>query len=70
MAKIEERTAANMEVVLEEVCRGLEHGGGHEIRKHIAEKLLQAARKGNVTLDGLRAVANRALVEVSGRKSA
>lgn len=70
MAKIEERITANMDVVLEEVCQGLEHGGNHEMRKHIAQKLLQAAKKGNVTLDGLRTVANRALVEVSGRKSA
>ena len=40
MATIEERTTANMEVVLEEVCRSLEHGGDHEIRKHIAQKLI------------------------------
>lgn len=70
MAKIEERTTANMDVVLEEVCRGFVHGGDHELRKHIAQKLMQAARKGNVTLDGLRTVANRALAEVFRRKSA
>jgi hypothetical protein len=70
MAKIDERTTANMEVVLEEVCRGFPHGGDHERRKHVAHKLMRSAKKGNVTLDGLRNVASRALSELSERKSA
>ena len=70
MAKIDERTAANLDVVLEEICRGLPHGGDHESRKHIAQKLLQSAKKGNVTLDGLRNVATHALSELSRRRSA
>jgi hypothetical protein len=70
MTKIDERTAANMDVVLEQVCRELPHGGDHERRKRIAQKLLQSARKGNVTLDGLRNVASRALSELSEQKSA
>jgi hypothetical protein len=70
MTKIDERTAANMDVVLEDVCRDLPHGGDHETRKHIARKLLQSAKKGNVTLDGLRSVARNALQELSRRKSA
>jgi hypothetical protein len=70
MAQIDERTTANMDVVLEEVCRGLPHGGDHQRRKHIAQKLLQSAKKGNITLDGLRNVASRALSELSERRSA
>jgi hypothetical protein len=70
MTKIDERTAANMDVVLEEVCNDLPHGGDHESRKHIAQRLMQSAKKGNVTLEGLRTVANRALSELSSRKSA
>jgi len=70
MAQIDERTTANMDVVLEEVCRGLPHGGDHQRRKHIAQKLLQSAKKGNITLEGLRSVASRALSELSERKSA
>jgi hypothetical protein len=70
MRKIDERTVANMEVVLEQVCRSLSHGGDHESRKHIAKRLMQSAKKGNVTLEGLRAVANRALSELSSPKSA
>ena len=70
MTRIEERTAANMDVVLEEVCRNLPHGGDHESRKHIAKKLMQSVKKGNVTLEGLRTVASRAFAELSERKSA
>ena len=70
MTRIDERTAANMDVVLEQVCRELPHGGDHERRKLIAQKLLRAAKKGNVTLDGLRDVANRALSELLAQQSA
>ncbi|SRR5258708_40105725 len=70
MTKIEERTTANMDVVLEEVCRSLPHGGDHESRKYVAKKLMQCAKKGNVTLEELRAVASRAFSELTRRKSA
>ncbi len=70
MTKIDQRTAANMDVVLEEACRDLPHGGNHETRKRVAQRLMQAAKKGIVTLDGLRIVAHRSLPELSNRKSA
>jgi hypothetical protein len=70
MTKIDERVAANMDVVLEEACRDLPHGGNHEIRKRVAKKLMQSAKKGNGTLEGLRPVASRALSESSPHKSA
>jgi hypothetical protein len=71
MTRADERTAANLDVVLEEVCRALPHGGGdHESRKHVAKKLMQSVKKGNVTLEGPRPVASRALAELSRRKSA
>lgn len=69
MAKIDERTAANMDVVLEEVFKGSPHGGDHERRKHVAQKLMQSAKKGNGTLEELRAVARSALQHLSSRKS-
>jgi hypothetical protein len=59
-----------MDVVLEEACRGLAHGGDHESRKYVARKLTQSVKKGNITLEGLRPVASRALSELSSRKSA
>jgi hypothetical protein len=70
MIHVDDRTAANLDVVLEEACRGLKHGGDHETRKKIAMKLIQAARKGNTTLGGLKAVADRVLTEIVHRKSA
>ena len=70
MTEIGERTTANLEVVLEEACRHLRNGGDHETRKHIAKKLLQAARRGTLTLDEFRGVAGHALADLSRRKSA
>jgi hypothetical protein len=56
--------------VLEEIFRGVPHGGDHESRKHVAEKLIQRAKKGNVTVDGLRAVARDAVQQLSTLRSA
>ena len=70
MTKIDERITTDMDAVLEEVFRVLPHGGDHETRKYIAKKLIQGAKKGNATLDGLRNVARIALEELSHRKSA
>jgi len=69
MAKLDDRTIANMKVALDRACASFPYGGDHETRKHIAQKLMQSAKKGNVTLVGLRTVANRALSELSRRKS-
>ena len=69
MTAIDERTAANMEVVLNEVCRGFRHGGDHEVRKHIASQIMKAAESGLTHLDGLRGVARKALQEVVERKT-
>lgn len=70
MTEMGERTTANLDVVLEQACRHFRNGGDHETRKHIAIKLMQASRKGSVTLEELRGVARQALAELSGRKSA
>jgi hypothetical protein len=70
MTGIDERTTANMDVALEEVFAGVPHGGDHESRKHVAKKLIQSAKRGNVTLDGLRAVARDASQHLLTRKSA
>jgi hypothetical protein len=70
MAKVDERATANMSVALDEVFGGVPHGGDHESRKHVAKKLIKSAKRGNVTLDGLRAVARDALQQLSTRRSA
>ncbi len=62
MGDIDQRTQINLDVVLEETCRVLPHGGDHETRKFIAESLIDAAQSGNITMDDLREVARRSLL--------
>jgi hypothetical protein len=45
MARLDERTSANLDVAPEEACRGLRHGADHALGKKMAEKLLRNARK-------------------------
>jgi hypothetical protein len=61
MKPIDDRTAANLEVVLEETCKALPHGGDHSLRRRVALKLLKAARGGNTTLASLTSVARSAM---------
>jgi hypothetical protein len=69
MTQLDDRTMANLDVVLEEVCRSLPHGGDHGLRKQIAQRPLDSALAGNRTLSGLTEVANAALAEAT-QKSA
>lgn len=69
MAKLDDRTMANLDVALEDACRRLPHGGDHPLRKKIAQKLLQSACKGNTTLGGLSVVAQTALIEATKRSA-
>jgi hypothetical protein len=70
MARLDDRTMANMEAALEKACSGFVHGGDHETRKFIAQKLRLSAMRGNTTLGGLNAVAHDALQNLSKQKSA
>ncbi|QOG16352.1 MULTISPECIES: hypothetical protein [Bradyrhizobium] len=69
MKKFDNRTKANLDVVLEEVCRGLPHGGDHELRRRIADRMLESAVAGNTTLAGLAEVAKAALAEATKRSA-
>jgi hypothetical protein len=69
MRRLDERTKARMDVALEDTCREFPHGGDHELRKSVAQKLLLSARKGNTTLDGLSLVARRALIEATKQQN-
>lgn len=69
MKHLDDRTAANLDVVLEDACRVLPHGGDHSFRKKIARKLLSAAQHGQTTLAGLSAVARTAVTEAMSRRS-
>ncbi|RXH38219.1 hypothetical protein [Bradyrhizobium zhanjiangense] len=71
MSKLDERTLAKMDLILEQVCKELSAcGGDHESRKYIALKMIEAEGKGNTTLGDLEVVARRALNELTQRKSA
>jgi hypothetical protein len=70
MMKVDGRTTFYLEVVLDEVFQCVPHGGDHESRKRVAKKLMQREKKGNVTLDELRAVGREALQHSLTRRSA
>ena len=65
--EFDERTQANMDVVLNKICGELPHGGDHESRKFIAEQLMQAARSGKKTLVDLTYVGRRPLIDLQNR---
>jgi len=69
MDEFDDRTRANMDVVLEEICREMKHGGDHQSRKFIAERLMASAREGHTTLADLNSAARRALLELANRKA-
>ena len=69
MDEFDDRTSANMDVVLEEICREMTHGGDHDSRRFIAERLMECAREGRTTLAELNSAARRALLELVNRKA-
>jgi hypothetical protein len=54
------RLSANMEVVLDGLCKELPHGGDHEYRKFIAERLKESVASGKTNLRDLYAAAHSA----------
>jgi hypothetical protein len=63
MSEFNAHTQSHMEMVLDEVCNRLPRGGDHETRKHIANRLVDAARSGKTCHDDLLPIALRALLE-------
>jgi len=68
MKHLDDRTAANLEVVLDQACHELPHGGDHLFRKKIARRILGAARQGETTLTSLTAIARQAANDALRRK--
>lgn len=62
--KIGDGFKARLEFVLEQVFENLSHGGDHEARAFVAQRLLGAAQAGIVKLDDLQRVARNALLDV------
>jgi hypothetical protein len=70
MTRFDDRTAANMDVVLDDICRVLPNNGGdHESRKFIALRLVRAARGGKRTLGALESVARQAMRKLMRSKT-
>jgi hypothetical protein len=58
-----DRVQMRMEKVLEETCRRLPHGGNHEVRSFIAERMLEAASGHQPAYGHLGIVARKALAD-------
>ena len=56
------RTLANMEVALDRVCAKTPGGDTHEVRKRVADAILQCARSGKKTLGALTEAGDRVRV--------
>ena len=67
MPELIEEIRANLEIVLRDVCVSPPGGGDHEVRKLIANRLLDAVGCGTFDLRDLRAVALRALMEAKNK---
>jgi hypothetical protein len=62
--RFDSRTLANMEVALDRACKFLPVGSErHEARRHIAAKILQCAKSGDLTLGGLTEAARAATTD-------
>lgn len=64
-----DRAKANLEVVLDEACRSLPHGGGHELKAFIAHRLADAVQTGLTTLGELGIVARKAISDYKASHS-
>jgi hypothetical protein len=63
------RTLANMEVALERACKTLSgRGEEHGARKEIADKILECATSGDITLSGLSRAGSSAASRLRARK--
>jgi hypothetical protein len=57
-------TLANMNVALDRVCERIFMGEQHDVRKRIAQGILQCARNGRTTLGALTEAGKKALARI------
>jgi hypothetical protein len=57
--RFDSRTIANMNVALERVCRRRADGADHKVRKLIAQRIIQCAKRGAKTLGALTKAGER-----------
>lgn len=69
--EFDRRTLANMEVALERACQALPKGSdNHDVRRHIASRILQRVTAGDRTLGGLTKAGRAAASELIPHKVA
>jgi hypothetical protein len=66
----EPRTLANMEVALDRACANIPGAEKHRTRRHIADRIIRCARKGNRSLVALSQAALIAAAELRKRRTA
>jgi hypothetical protein len=58
--RFDARTLANMQVALERVCRQRPNGEYHKVRRLVARRIMQCAKRGKRTLGALTKAGERA----------
>jgi molybdenum-dependent DNA-binding transcriptional regulator ModE len=61
MSEVSTGFKTRLEYVLDQICVETRHGGSHEMRRFVAEKLMAATEAGERSLDRLMEVARHAL---------
>jgi hypothetical protein len=59
------QTMAAMEIALEKACACWPNGGQHNLRKRVAQSIIQCAKTGSTSLDALIEAGERAIVQLS-----
>ena len=63
--RFDRRTMAAMEIALEKACACWPNGGQHNLRKRVAQSIIQCAKTGSTSLDAL--AGERAIVQLPQR---
>ena len=63
--RFDRRTMAAMEIALEKACACWPNGGQHDLRKRVAQSIIQCAKTGSTSLDALIEAGERAIVQLS-----
>ena len=62
--RFDRRTMAAMEIALEKACACWPNGGQHNLRKRVAQSIIQCAKTGSTSLDALIEAGERAIVQL------
>ncbi len=62
--RFDRRTMAAMELALDKACQCCPGGGKHNLRKRVAQSIIQCAKHGNDSVDALAEAGERALARL------